>query len=138
MNVFDLLWTTASFGFIGLIVALSVIGNRLSLESRAAALQRTDPGRASALLQAQAVSDHAYGLGMWIPEVMVVCTPSRRAALAHDDDVERPVTPPQPVLPLHVAAEAHLATGRVRTVPATTRRPAGTRRTSRRRESYEL
>lgn len=137
MNVFDLLWTTASFGFVGLIAVLSVIGNRMSLESRAAELQRSDPGRASALMQAQAVSDHAYGLGAWMPEVMVVCTPSRRAALAHDDEAERPVTPPLPVLPLHVAAEEHVATGRVRTVQATTRRPADTRRRTPHPESCE-
>ncbi|WP_157487936.1 MULTISPECIES: hypothetical protein [unclassified Leifsonia] len=137
MNVFDLLWSMASVGFIGLIFGLSVIGNRMSLESRAASLQRTDPGRASALLQAQAVSDHAYGLGNWLPEVMVVCTPSRRAALAHDDEAERPVPPPVPALPMYVAAEPHLATGRVRTVQATTRRPVDTRRTTPRPESCE-
>ena len=137
MNVIDLLWTTATVGFIGLIVGLSVIGNRVSLEARAAALQRSDPGRAAALLQAQAMSDHAYGLGMWVPEVMVTCTPSRRAALAHDDEAERPAAQPLPGMPMHVSAEAHLAPMRVRTIQATTRRPADTRQKTPRREWNE-
>ncbi|MEJ3404695.1 hypothetical protein WDJ51_08125 [Rathayibacter sp. YIM 133350] len=122
MNLVDLMWTGVEVGFVALIIGLAAIGNRLSLESRAAALQRRDPGTAAALRQAQAVSDHAYGVAQWIPEVIIVCTPSRRAAFASDDEAIAQADPR--VAPRPEAAQAAVVTRRVLELPASADRHA--------------
>ena len=141
MNLADLFWNSIEFLFLAGVVVLAAVGNRLSLDARASAIQRRDPGTASALRQAQAMSDYAYGIAAWMPEVIIVCTPSRRAALASDDDlafVAHTPAPPRRPAGRHEPEprRVYVISSRVsRTAPATRLRRADTRRRRQRRES---
>ncbi|WP_419819288.1 hypothetical protein [Glaciibacter flavus] len=151
MNLADLFWNSIEFLFLAGVVVLAAVGNRLSLDARASAIQRRDPGTASALRQAQAMSDYAYGIAAWMPEVIIVCTPSRRAALASDDDLafatRTPAHPQRPagrhepaprrvyVISNRVISNRVISSRVSRTAPATRLRRADTRRRRQRRES---
>ena len=146
MTLAALFWNSIECLFLAGVVVLAAVGNRLSLDARASAIQRRDPGTASALRQAQAMSDYAYGIAAWMPEVIIVCTPSRRAALASDDDLAfatRTPAPPQRPAGRHEPAprRVYVISNRVissrvsRTAPATRLRRADTRRRRQRRES---
>lgn len=155
MNLTDVFWNGVEIVFVISIFAIAAVGNRTSLESRADAIARTDPGTAAALRQAQAVSDYTYGLAQWVPEVIIVCTPSRRGMLSGDAD-EFVVPSTVPTIPARAVAEppvvsaradaAHAARPRIvyviatsarRTAPATRPVRAGSRRTRRYRAARE-
>ena len=115
MNVFDLLWTTASFGFIGLIVALSVVGNQAQPRvagGRAAAHRsgagiRTAPGPGGerSRLRTRDVDSRGHGGLHAVPAGGP--RPRRRGRASGDASAARacPSTSPQSLTSRRVASE---------------------------------
>jgi hypothetical protein len=140
MSTIDLLAGLLTVAFVAVFVGCTVLASGgLSLERRAAMLERRDPGVAEALRRAQALHDFGYGGVLGDEMFPVVCTPNRRSALdmarvrASDSDlrVEPPeeALPPMPATVVALTGQSHLAaTPRAgRRARATSRRRAGIR-----------
>lgn len=139
MSTIDLLAGVLTVAFGAVFVGCTLLSSGgLSLERRAAMLERRDPGSAEALRRAQALHDLGY-VGLLGDEVFpVVCTPNRRSALdmarvrASDSDlrVEPPeeALPPMPPTVVALAGQSHVAAA-----PTTPRAARRARATSRRR-----
>jgi hypothetical protein len=140
MSTIDLLASLATVAFVAMLVGCSVLASGgLSLERRAAMLERRDPGSAAALRRAQSLHDLAYTGVLGDEAFPVVCTPSRRSALdmarvrATDSDLRvepsEEMLPPMPATVVALARESHVAlTPRAaRRARATIRRRAGSR-----------
>lgn len=139
MSTIDLLAGVLTVAFGAVFVGCTLLASGgLSLEHRAAMLERRDPGAAEALRRAQALHDIGY-VGFLGDEIFpVVCTPNRRSSLdmarvrANDSDlrVEPPeeALPPMPPTVVALAGRSHIAAA-----PATSRAVRTTRATSRRR-----
>lgn len=126
-------------GFILFVVGLAVAtSDRFGLDTRAGLLERRDPAAANAMRRAQAVLELRGGYGDEC--VGAVCTPSRRSwidgARVRGSDTDPRVEvaeeqlPPMPATVVALATATHVPGVRrpaPRTVPATTRAPAGTR-----------